>query len=397
MPDEEIIDPASEEKTLDEMPQFEDEIDSDEQGSSIPQEDESDASVPTEEEENTADAESDADAEPEEPEDAEPEDADSGADATDADATDADADAEPEDATEALTEEAMEVSRELESMVLGVANDDTNSLAGTEIEIGDAKRFLQSHKLRRALSSVKKAESSLIELEEDVLYLRRNIAMLHRLLNEKKVSAHDIETILLRLRSATGAAEIGDVGGAAGEVEFLVDDLIGGNTSTLNPFLFRHFWMGLETRWPAGGDEGVLVVRLINDGPVAMPPMRLSPPIPEGWSSTPSSIDLPTIAPGGNLPVRFNVAANRRYGADEIPLSRKLAITTGYEMRTGEVFITIRAQNRSMEPLSEIILSPWFPPGYTADKVPFVDRLAPDEVAIIRMPLRIQMSSGGNA
>ena len=383
MPDEEIIDPASEEKTLDEMPQFEDEIDSDEQGSSIPQEDESDASVPTEEEENTADAESDA--EPEEPEDA-----DSGADATDADA-------EPEDTTEALTEEAMEVSRELESMVLGVANDDTNSLAGTEIEIGDAKRFLQSHKLRRALSSVKNAESSLIELEEDVLYLRRNIAMLHRLLNEKKVSAHDIETILLRLRSATGAAEIGDVGGAAGEVEFLVDDLIGGNTSTLNPFLFRHFWMGLETRWPAGGDEGVLVVRLINDGPVAMPPMRLSPPIPEGWSSTPSSIDLPTIAPGGNLPVRFNVAANRRYGADEIPLSRKLAITTGYEMRTGEVFITIRAQNRSMEPLSEIILSPWFPPGYTADKVPFVDRLAPDEVAIIRMPLRIQMSSGGNA
>jgi hypothetical protein len=221
--------------------------------------------------------------------------------------------------------------------------------------------------------------------------------MLHRLLNEKKVSENDIETILLRLRSATGAAEIGDVGGAAGEVEFLVDDLIGGNTSTLNPFLFRHFWMGLETRWPAGGDEGVLVVRIINDGPVAMPPMRLSPPVPDGWASTPSSVDLPTIAPGGNLPVRFNVSANRRYGADEIPLSRKLAITTGYEIRTGEVFVTIRAQNRSMEPLADILLSPWFPPGYTADAVPFVERLAPDEVAIIRIPLRITMSSGGSS
>ena len=174
-----------------------------------------------------------------------------------------------EQGNESMSEQAIAISRDLETMVLGVAQNDANSLAGTELEIGDARRFLRSHKLRRALASVKNAEASLVELEEDVLYLRRNIAMLHRLLNEKRVSEADIETILLRLRSATGAAEIGDVGGAAGEVEFLVDDLIGGNTSTLNPFLFRHFWMGLETRWPAGGDEGVLVVRIINDGPVA--------------------------------------------------------------------------------------------------------------------------------
>jgi hypothetical protein len=151
-------------------------------------------------------------------------------------------------ASEEMSEEAIEMSRQLETLVMGVAQDDTNSLAGTELEIGEARRFLHSHNLRRALTSVKNAEASLIELEEDVLHLRRNIAMLHRLLNEKKVSERDIETILLRLRSATGAAEMGDVGGAAGEVEFLVDDLIGGNTSTLNPFLFRHFWMGLETR-----------------------------------------------------------------------------------------------------------------------------------------------------
>ncbi len=307
-------------------------------------------------------------------------------------------DAQTDAESTGMSEQAMAISQELEDMVLGVvAQDDTNSLAGTELEIGAARRFLHSHKLRRAMTSVKNAESSLVELEEDVLYLRRNIAMLHRLLNEKKVSEKDIETILLRLRNATGAAEIGDVGGAAGEVEFLVDDLIGGNTSTLNPFLFRHFWMGLETRWPAGGDDGVLVVRVINDGPVAMPPMRLSPPVPEGWTSTPSSIDLPTIAPGGNLPVRFNVSTNRRQSADEIPLSRKLAITTGYEIRTGEVFVTIRAQNRSMEPLSDILLSPWFPPGYTSDSIPFVARLVPDEVAIIRMPLRINMSSGGTS
>ena len=288
-------------------------------------------------------------------------------------------------------------SRELESLVFGVVQDESNSLAGTEVDIADAKLFLNAHKLKAARKSVKKAEQSLALLEEDVLHLRRNIAMLHRLLNEKKINEEEIETILLRLHSATGAAEIGDVGVAAGEVEHLVDDLIGGNTATLNPFLFRHFWLGLDTRWPAGGDEGVLIVRLINDGPVAMPSMRLAPPVPEGWTCVPSSVDLPIIAPGGNLPLRFEVKANRRYGADEIPLSRKLAIATSYEMRTGDITATIRAQNRSMEPLQDIVLSPWIPPGFTTDSVPFINRLAPDEVALIRMPLRINIGSGGNA
>jgi hypothetical protein len=288
-------------------------------------------------------------------------------------------------------------SRELESLVFGVTQDENNSLAGTEIDISDAKQFLGLHKLSKAKKSVLKAELSLANLEEDVLYLRRNIAMLHRLLTEKKISEEEVETILIRLHSATGAAEIGDVNVAAGEVEHLVDDLIGGNTSTLNPFLFRHFWLGLDTRWPAGGDEGVLIVRIINDGPVAMPNMRLAPPVPEGWSCVPSSVDLPVIAPGGNLPLRFEVKANRRYGADEIPLSRKLAISTSYEMRTGEITATIRAQNRSMEPLEDIVLSPWIPPGFTTDSVPFINRLAPDEIAHIRMPLRINIGSGGNA
>ena len=130
-------------------------------------------------------------------------------------------------------------SRELESLVFGVIQDEGNSLAGTEVDIADAKQFLNTHNLRKARKSVKKAEQSLALLEEDVLHLRRNIAMLHRLLSEKKINESEVVTILLRLRSATGAAEIGDVAIAAGEVEHLVDDLLGGNTSTLNPFLFR--------------------------------------------------------------------------------------------------------------------------------------------------------------
>ena len=291
----------------------------------------------------------------------------------------------------------MSASRDLDSMVQNVVQSDTNSLAATEVDIMEAKKYLSLHKLKRAKVSVKKAEQALVTLEEDVLYLRRSIAMLHRLLKEKKIDTIEAENILLRLRNATSNAEVGDVGQAATEIEFLVDDLIGGNTSTLNPFFFRHFWLGVDTRWPAGGDTGVLLVRLINDGPIAMPAMRLCPPVPDGWVSEPHSVDLPIIAPGGNLPLRFDIKSMGRYGADEMPLSRKLAVSTGYEMRSGEIMVTIRAQNRSMEPLADIILTPWLPPGYTTAKVPFVERLSPDEVALIRMPLTIDMGTGGKS
>ena len=299
--------------------------------------------------------------------------------------------------SEESSREIRSASSQLENIVQSMVGEDTNSLAATEIDIMEAKKYLSMHKLGRAKNSVLKAEQALVNLEEDVLYLRRSIAMLHRLLNEKKVERGEVENILLRLRNATSAAEIGDVSQAANEVEYLVDDLIGGNTSTLNPFFFRHFWLGVDTRWPAGGDTGVLLVRLINDGPIAMPAMRLSPPVPEGWYSEPSSVDLPIIAPGGNLPLRFDIKSQERFGADEIPLSRKLAISTGYEMRSGEVMVTIRAQNRSMEPLSDIVLTPWLPPGYTTAKVPFVERLSPDEVAVIIMQLTIDMGRGGRS
>ncbi len=289
----------------------------------------------------------------------------------------------------------MQASRELESLVQNVVSDEVNSLATTELDLLQAKTFLETHRLRRARKSVRRAEKALNVLEEDVLYLRRSIAMLHRLLREKALAEEEVENVLRRLRNATGAAEIGDVGYAATEVEYLVDDLIGGNSSTLNPFLFRHFWLSVDTRWPAGGETGVLIVRIINDGDIPLPMMRLAPPVPDGWNAKPSFIDVPVIGPGGNLPVRFEIHADRRYGADEIPLSRKLSIATGYEMRNGNVTVTVRAQNRSMEPLVDVLIQPWMPPGFTADKVPFISRLTPDEVALIRIPLHIDLGHGG--
>ena len=285
-------------------------------------------------------------------------------------------------------------SRELEHIVYGVSHDDS-SLAATEYDILDARTSLEQHQLMRASRSVRRAEKALSSLEEDVVELRRNIAMLNRLLKEKTLTEAELEIILRRLRNATGAAEIGEVGYAAEEVEQLIGDLVVDSAVALNPFLFRNFWLGVDTRWPAGGETGVMIVRICNDGTRPIPEMRLAPPIPEGWQCVPDAIDLPIMRPGDVILVRFEVKPGLRFGLDEIPLSRKVAIQAGYEVAAGQVKVTMRVQNRSMETIRDLLLQPWMPPGYKTESLPLVEKLSPDEIGVVTMPLVIDMGAGG--
>jgi hypothetical protein len=290
----------------------------------------------------------------------------------------------------------IQASRELEHIVYGVSSGDS-SLSATEYDILDARSSLEQHKLFRAKRSVKRAEKALASVESDVVELRRNIAMLNRLLKEKTLTEAEIEIILRRLRNATGAAELGDVGFAAGEVEQLIGDLVVDSAVALNPFLFRNFWMGVDTRWPAGGETGVMIVRICNDGTRPIPEMRLAPPIPEGWQCVPSSIDLPILRPGDVVLIRFEVKPGLRFGLDEIPLSRKLAIQTGYEVSAGQVRVTMRIQNRSMETVRDLLLQPWMPPGYVTERLPLLEKISPDEIGVVSMPLVIDMGDGGES
>ena len=287
-------------------------------------------------------------------------------------------------------------SRELEHIVYGVSSGDS-SLESTEYEIIEARLNLEQHKLSRAKKAVKKAEKNLARVEEDVIELRRNIAMLNRLLKEKTIQEAELEVILRRLKNATGAAELGDVGYAAEEVEQLIGDLVVDSAVALNPFLFRNFWLGVDTRWPAGGETGVLILRICNDGTRPIPEMRLAPPVPKEWQCYPESVDLPIMRPGDVILVRFDVKPGLRFGLDEVPLSRKLSIQTGYEISAGKVHVTMRIQNRSMETVRDLLLQPWLPPGYKADVLPLISKLSPDEVGVVSMPLVIDMGDGGGA
>lgn len=287
-------------------------------------------------------------------------------------------------------------SRELEHIVYGVSSGDS-SLESTEYDIVDARLNLEQHKLYKAKKSVKRAEKTLGRVEEDVMELRRNIAMLNRLLKEKTIQEAELEVVLRRLKNATGAANLGDVAYAAEEVQQLIGDLVVDSAVALNPFLFRNFWIGIDTRWPAGGETGVLILRICNDGTRPIPEMRLQPPVPHEWQCYPESIDLPIMRPGDVILVRFDIKPGLRFAMDEVPLSRKISIQTGYEISAGKVDVTMRIQNRSMETIRDMILQPWLPPGYKTEKLPLIEKLSPDEVGVISMPLIIDMGDGGES
>ena len=63
-----------------------------------------------------------------------------------------------------------------------------------------------------------------------------------------------------------------------------------------------------------------------------IPEMRLQPPVPHEWQCYPESIDLPIMRPGDVILVRFDIKPGLRSAMDEVPLSRKISIQTGYEI-----------------------------------------------------------------
>ena len=71
--------------------------------------------------------------------------------------------------------------RDLNLAVNTVLNQQVNSLARTELDVAEARAHLNSHRLRKALKTVLRAEKALEDLKESVLHLRRSMALLHRL------------------------------------------------------------------------------------------------------------------------------------------------------------------------------------------------------------------------
>ena len=275
-----------------------------------------------------------------------------------------------------------------------VTDVDNKSLVETEFEVQQAKISLQDQRVLSANKSLNVAENHLSAIEEDVQRLRRSIALLHRLLRDPEILRGELEKILTGLRNATAAAEIGEVSMAATEVEYLVEDLVGGTSATVNPFLFRNFWLSLTTKWAQGSTNGVLIVNILNDSNRPLPSMRLSPPVPDGWSVDPQWIDIPRLPPNGYLFLKFAVRPNVMPTGDTEILDNKLSIATGYRVRQGTVNVSLRGENKGMEDLHNVLISPWLPPSFIAASVPKIRHLPSGGTAHIRMPIAIDFGQG---
>jgi len=280
------------------------------------------------------------------------------------------------------------------NVVRQVTEEDNKSLVETEFEVQQAKISLQDQRVLTANKSLNVAEKNLTDIEEDVQRLRRSIALLHRLLRDPEILRGELEKILMGLRNATAAAEIGEVSMAATEVEYLVEDLVGGTSATLNPFLFRNFWFSLTTKWGQGSSQGVLIVNILNDSNRPLPSMRLSPPVPEGWTVDPKWIDIPRLPPNGYLFLKFAVRPNVMPSGDTEILDNKLSVSTGYRVRQGTVNVSMRVENKGMEDLHNVLISPWLPPSFIAASVPKIRHLPSGGTAHIRMPIAIDFGQG---
>ena len=165
----------------------------------------------------------------------------------------------------ALREQGIrEASQTLERIARQAAKRENPSLAETDMDLGEVKVA--------ACTNSGEARKTLKQPNAPLRSWKR-MSSTFVVASPCFIASWSTSTFLLKKRSAfstsceaAAAAEIGDIRASTEEVEDLLEDMIGGNTSTLNPFLFRHFWMGVDTRWPAGGETGVLLVRIINDG-----------------------------------------------------------------------------------------------------------------------------------
>ncbi len=280
---------------------------------------------------------------------------------------------------EKIRKHAAEVERAVRELSGDGSTD--NPITAIEDAIHRAKEDLNDHRIIRARREVKNARSRIRSLDNEIMKMKRNVALIRILLEDIQTTEDDRKLLVSCLHRASLHVEDGQLGDAITSMQGGIEDVSGNDPSRFNPFHYRAFWMGVEARWPAGSNHGILVIRIENDGQSTMPEMVLAPPIPNGWEGSPTQIDVPPIDPGAAVNLRFNLIPSRSLGSDSIPLMRTVSIATGYTVEHGDVRIAMRVQNRSLTTLRNVVLSPWVPRGFLLKTYPAIIKLKAGEEA----------------
>jgi hypothetical protein len=214
--------------------------------------------------------------------------------------------------------------------------------------------------------------------------------MLHTIIRERSTTETELVDVLLTMKTAETLILRGAFDEASLQLERLVEHLLV-NSAALNPFIFYEFWMGVEARWDMGSEHGQLLVRVENTSPGLLPGFNVKAPVPPNWRSSPPSQAIMALNPGQSCDLVFNItpsamAAIRDVGAPG-SLQERLSIQSGYNLTQEGLTIDCRVENKTDETMTEVLVTPWVPPGWKTNSWPFIRILEPNQVEFVTIHL----------
>ena len=243
---------------------------------------------------------------------------------------------------------------------------------------------------RDAKRSIHQARNDIDQLKGQVGRMHRAIGMLHTIIRERSTSEPELVDVLLTMKTAETLILRGAFDEASLQLERLVEHLLV-NSAALNPFIFYEFWMGVEARWDAGSESGKLLVRVENTSGGLLPGFNVKAPVPPNWRSSPQSQSIIALGPGETHDLIFNItpsamAAIRDVGAPG-SLQERLSIQTGYNLTKDGLTIDCRIENKTNEVMTEVLVTPWIPPGWKTNTWPLIKTLEPNKTEFVTINL----------
>jgi hypothetical protein len=243
---------------------------------------------------------------------------------------------------------------------------------------------------RDARRSIRQARQDIDQLKTQVGRMHRSIGMLHTIVRERSTSETELVDVLLTMKTAETLILRGAFDEASLQLERLVEHLLI-NSAALNPFIFYEFWMGVEARWEPGSENGQLLVRVENTSSGLLPGFNVKAPVPPNWRSSPASQSIMALEPGQSCDLVFNItpsamAAIREVGAPG-SLQENLNIQAGYNLTQEGLTIDCRVENISAETMTEVLVTPWIPPGWKTNSWPYIRVLEPNQVEFVSIHL----------
>jgi hypothetical protein len=118
-------------------------------------------------------------------------------------------------------------------------------------------------------------------------------------------------------------------------------------------------------------------------------------PTPPNWRASPPTQIIPRLAPGESAKLLFNIipsamASIRDIGAPG-SLQENLSIITGYTLSTHGLTMDTRVENKTTEKMTEVLIMPWIPPGWTTNSWPYIRVLSPKQVEYVAISLQTKI------